>query len=43
MELRVAIERWLARIRSFHLEEGQPVSWAGGQVRGRRDLPVVLR
>jgi len=43
MELRVAIEEWLARIPSFHLEEGRPVLWAGGQVRGPRQLPVVLR
>jgi cytochrome P450 len=44
MELRVAIEEWLARIPSFHLDaEGQPVLWAGGQVRGPRELPVVLR
>jgi hypothetical protein len=43
MELRVAIEEWLARIPSFHLEEGQRVLWAGGQVRGPRELPVVLR
>jgi hypothetical protein len=44
MELRVAIEEWLARIPSFHLdEEGPSVLWAGGQVRGPRELPVVLR
>jgi hypothetical protein len=43
MELRVAIQEWLARIPSFHVEEGQPVRWAGGQVRGPRELPVVLR
>ena len=43
MELRVAIEEWLARIPSFHLEEGPPVLWAGGQVRGPRELPVVMR
>ena len=43
MELRVALEEWLARIPSFHLEEATPVLWAGGQVRGPRELPVVLR
>lgn len=43
MELRVAVEEWLARIPSFHLEDAQPVLWAGGQVRGPRELPVVLR
>jgi cytochrome P450 len=43
MELRVAVEEWLARIPSFHLEEATPVLWAGGQVRGPRELPVVLQ
>jgi len=42
MELRVALEAWLARIPSFHLEEGAHVQWAGGQVRGPRSIPVVL-
>jgi cytochrome P450 len=43
MELRVALEEWLARIPSFHLVEGARVVWAGGQVRGPRSIPVVLR
>ena len=43
MELRVALEEWLARIPSFHLADGAPVVWAGGQVRGPRSIPVVLR
>jgi cytochrome P450 len=43
MELRVALEEWLARIPSFHVAEGAPVTWAGGQVRGPRSIPVVLR
>jgi hypothetical protein len=41
MELRVALEAWIGRIPSFRLEEGKPVTWAGGQVRGPRALPVV--
>jgi len=43
MELRVALEEWLARIPSFHLADGEDVVWAGGQVRGPRLIPVVLR
>ena len=43
MELRVAIEEWLARIPTFHIEDGATVTWAGGQVRGPRSIPVVLR
>lgn len=42
MELRVAIEEWLARIPTFHVDDDQPLTWAGGQVRGPRTLPVVF-
>ncbi|MHB1517408.1 MAG: cytochrome P450 [Acidimicrobiales bacterium] len=42
MELRVALEEWLARIPDFSLENGAQVTWAGGQVRGPRRLPVVF-
>jgi cytochrome P450 len=42
MELRVAIEEWLKRIPEFQLEAGAEVTWAGGQVRGPRQLPVVF-
>jgi len=42
MELRVAIEEWLKRIPDFHLAPGKEVTWAGGQVRGPRSLPVVF-
>ena len=42
MELRIALEEWLARIPDFTLAEGQEVTWAGGQVRGPRLLPVVF-
>jgi cytochrome P450 len=43
MELRVALEEWLLRAPVFHLEEGAAVTWAGGQVRGPRSIPVVFR
>ncbi|MGA2836709.1 MAG: cytochrome P450 [Acidimicrobiales bacterium] len=42
MELRVAIEEWLKRIPEFRIEEGAEVTWAGGQVRGPRRVPVVF-
>ena len=42
MELRIAIEEWLARIPEFSLEDPAAVTWAGGQVRGPRTLPVVF-
>ncbi len=40
MELQVALEEWLARIPEFELEPGGEVTWAGGQVRGPRTVPV---
>jgi hypothetical protein len=42
MELTVAIEEWLARIPTFRLEDGGQVTWAAGQVRGPRHVPVVF-
>ena len=41
MEMRVSIEEWLKRIPDFHLEKPDEVTWAGGQVRGPRSMPVV--
>jgi cytochrome P450 len=42
MELRVAIEEWLRAVPEFSLEDPGAVTWAGGQVRGPRTLPVVF-
>ncbi|MEO6197257.1 MAG: cytochrome P450 [Dehalococcoidia bacterium] len=42
MEMRVAIEEWLARIPEYRLENPDAVTWAGGQVRGPRSLPVAF-
>ena len=42
MEIRVALERWLARIPDFTLADPGAVTWSGGQVRGPRTLPVAI-
>jgi hypothetical protein len=42
MELRVAIEEWLARYPDFALAAPAAVTWSGGQVRGPRALPVKI-
>src|SRR6516162_8250698 len=42
MELRVALEVWLAAFPSFHLADPDAVRWSGGQVRGPRTLPVAI-
>ncbi|HTT51932.1 MAG TPA: cytochrome P450 [Streptosporangiaceae bacterium] len=40
MELRVALETWLDRIPDFSLADPAAVTWAAGQVRGPRTLPL---
>jgi cytochrome P450 len=42
MEMKVSLEEWLRRIPDFKLENAEGVTWAGGQVRGPRQLPVVF-
>jgi cytochrome P450 len=42
MELRVALEVWLARIPEFTLPDPEAVTWAAGQIRGPRALPVRI-
>ena len=42
MELRVALEEWLAAFPEFHLADPDAVTWSGGQVRGPRELPIRI-
>jgi len=42
MELRVALEEWLARYPDFELADPSEVTWSAGQVRGPRTLPVTI-
>ncbi|HEY1322131.1 MAG TPA: cytochrome P450 [Streptosporangiaceae bacterium] len=42
MELRVALETWLARIPDFTLADPTAVTWSAGQIRGPRTLPLRL-
>jgi cytochrome P450 len=42
MEVRVALEEWLARIPEFVLEPGATVTWSEGNVRGPRRVPLLL-
>jgi cytochrome P450 len=45
MELRVALEEWVAAVGSMELQSDDPdaVRWSAGQVRGPRELPLVVR
>ncbi len=40
MELQVALRAWFDRIGDFELADPDAVTWAGGQVRGPRSVPV---
>ena len=42
MEMTVAIEEFLKAIPEFELKDPDAVTWAGGQVRGPRNLPVTF-
>jgi cytochrome P450 len=42
MELRVALEEWLARYPDFELADPADVVWSGGQIRGPRKLPLRM-
>lgn len=42
MELTVAVEEWLRAIPEFDLDTSDVTTWAGGQVRGPRHLPIVI-
>ncbi len=42
MELRIALDEWLARYPSYELSDPGAVTWASGQVRGPRSLPVRI-
>ena len=42
MELRVALEVWMARFPEFSLADPYAVLWSSGQIRGPRTLPVRL-
>ena len=42
MEMRVALEEWLARVDTFSLADPDAVTWSQGQVRGPRLLPLSL-
>ena len=40
MEMDVALKTWFSRIPEFELSDPDAVTWAGGQVRGPRSIPV---
>jgi cytochrome P450 len=43
MELRIALEEWIARYPDFELRDPNLVTWSAGQVRGPRAIPVRIK
>ncbi|MFT7601209.1 MAG: cytochrome P450 [Acidimicrobiales bacterium] len=41
MEVKVAIEEWMARLPEFELTDRNAVTWSVGQVRGPRTIPLA--
>lgn len=41
MEVKVALEEWLARIPEFSLSDPGAVTWSTGQIRGPRSIPIT--
>jgi cytochrome P450 len=39
LEMTTALRVWMERIPEFSLRDGEPMEWAGGQVRGPRVMP----
>jgi cytochrome P450 len=42
MELKVAMQEWLTRFPNFTLDTSRDTVWAGSQVRGPRNVPLLL-
>jgi hypothetical protein len=43
LELLVSLQEWLRAFPSYRLDESQETTWTSGQIRGPRNVPVVLR
>jgi cytochrome P450 len=42
LELTVALQEWLRAFPDYELDSTRPTTWANGQVRGPRNIPVLL-
>ncbi|MGA8610855.1 MAG: cytochrome P450 [Xanthobacteraceae bacterium] len=42
MQIRTALEQWLARIPEFRLDSNEKVTWSEGPVRGPRRVPILV-
>ena len=42
LELTVALQEWLRAFPDYSLDSSRQTTWANGQVRGPRNIPVLL-
>lgn len=42
LELLVALQEWLRAFPDYRLDRSRPTTWANGQIRGPRNVPVLL-
>ena len=43
LELRVALQEWIKAFPNYRVDGSKETTWSNGQVRGPRNIPVVLR
>jgi hypothetical protein len=43
LEMLVSLQEWLRAFPTYRLDESQETTWTSGQIRGPRNVPVVLR
>ncbi len=43
LEMNVAFQEWCAAFPDYRIDESQETTWTNGQIRGPRNIPVILR
>ncbi len=43
LELQIAVQEWIDAFPTYRLDEEEETTWTSGQIRGPRNIPVVLR
>ena len=41
--MKIAFQEWVAAFPNYRVDESQETTWTNGQIRGPRNIPVVLR
>ncbi len=43
LEMKIAFQEWAAAFPEYRLDPDQETTWTSGQIRGPRNIPVILR